>query len=254
MRENQLKQRLQNGEVLLGAFNNINHTAIVEILALAGIDFVILDGEHSSLTPETAETLYIAAERRDLSCVTRIGENTPQRIQKFLDSGANGVLIPLVNSAADAQQVVDAVKYTPLGKRGLAASRVSDWGLNPGGLPAYVEHANRETFIAVQVETEQAIDNIDEINSINEIDMIFFGPSDLSTALGIPGQATHSDVISLIERLGKRAQEAGKITGTIARDKAALDHWKSHGFQFLCTGVNNLLASGIKSFVESLNR
>ena len=251
MIDNNLKKRLKAGEVLFGAFSTIHHTSVVEMMGLSGIDFVILDGEHSGLTPETAETLYIAAERRELSCVTRVGENTPQRLQKFLDSGAQSVLIPMIDSAADAQSVVDAVKYEPAGKRGLAAARVSDWGLSPGGLPEYVKQANDETFIAVQIETQAAVQNIDDIINVPEVDMIFFGPSDLSSSLGLSGQVTHPDVLKLIEDLGAKAKAAGKITGTIARDAGAINHWRERGFQFLCTGVNNLFVNGIQSYLDA---
>ena len=157
----------------------------------------------------------------------------------------------MVNNGEEAQRVVDAVKYVPMGKRGLAAARASDWGLGSGGLPSYVERANRETFITVQVETREAIEKIDELLQIEAIDMIFFGPSDLSTALDMPGQATHPNIIALIEELGERAQRAGKITGTIGRDGDAMRHWRDRGFQFICTGVNNLFVAGIQSYLDS---
>jgi 4-hydroxy-2-oxoheptanedioate aldolase len=253
MRENLFKKRLVNGDVLLGAFSTIHNPAIVEIMALKDMDFVILDGEHSSLSPESAEAQYRAAELRGLGCVTRISEINQQHFQKFLDSGANSVLVPLVNSKEDAEIVVNAVKYSPVGQRGLAASRASDWGLAPGGLPEYIKHANDELFIAVQIETLEAAEKLEEIASIEAIDMLFFGPSDLSSAMGIPGQTTHPDVISLIEKLGERAKAAGKMTGTIARDGEQINHWRKHGFQFLCTGVNNLLASGIDKYLDGSN-
>ncbi|MBI1729145.1 aldolase [Candidatus Acetothermia bacterium] len=250
MKKNDFKERLHTGEVLFGAFSTISHPAIVEIMALAGMDFVILDGEHSSLTPESAENLYRAAELRGIGCVTRIGENNQQHMQKFLDSGAGSVLIPLVNSREEAERVVDAVKYGPIGSRGLAASRASDWGLIPGGLPEYVKHANEETFIAVQVETFEAVENFDHILAVEHIDMIFFGPSDLSSSLGLPGQTTHPKVVTLIEDLGRRTKKADKLTGTIARDGQQVKHWRGLGFQFLCTGVNNLFANGIASYLK----
>lgn len=251
MRENSFKKRLRNGEILLGAFSTIHNPAIVEIMALKGMDFVILDGEHSSLSPELAESQYRAAELRDIGCVTRISEINQQHFQKYLDSGANSVLVPLVNSKADAQVVVDAVKYPPAGKRGLAASRASDWGFAEGGISEHAASANEETFIAVQIETLQAAEQLEEIASLDEIDMLFFGPSDLSSALGIAGQTMHPEVITLIEELSERAKAAGKMTGTIARDGEQIKHWRDRGFQFLCTGVNNLLASGIDAYLAA---
>ncbi|OGF53274.1 MAG: hypothetical protein A2Z21_01160, partial [Candidatus Fraserbacteria bacterium RBG_16_55_9] len=225
-RKNMMKERLRKGEALVGAFSTIHAPSLIELLGILGMDFVILDGEHSSLTPETAEELYRAAELRSLSCVTRIGENHPQVMQKFLDSGALSVLMPLVNTKEDAQRVVDAVKYPPVGKRGLAASRASDWGLIPGGLASHVKVSNEETFIAIQVETREAVKNLKDILSVEYVDLIFFGPSDLSSSLGLPGQTTHPEVVSLIEKLGKETLAAGKLAGTIARTGEEYRYWQ----------------------------
>lgn len=251
-RVNVMNERLKKGEALVGAFSTIHSPAIVELLGILGMDFVILDGEHSSLTPETAEELYRAAEVRGISCVTRIGENHPQVIQKFLESRALNVMIPLVNTREDAERVVNAVKYPPIGKRGLAASRASDWGFLPGGLAEHVKISNEQTFIVVQIETQEAVKNYRDILCVDHIDLVFFGPSDLSSALGVHGQTTHPEVISLIEKLGTQALAAGKLVGTIARTGEEYRYWRDRGFQWLCTGVNNLFASGVQSFLKSI--
>lgn len=250
--KNELKERLRRGEVLIGTFVNLFSPELIELLGLLGLDFVILDGEHTALTPEMAVELYRAAELRGLPCVTRIGVNHPQVIQKYLESGALSVLIPLVSTPEDARRAVEAVKYPPLGKRGLAASRVSDWGLGPLTLAEHVRRSNEETLVAVQIETQPAIEHFDEILAVEGIDLVFFGPSDLSTSLGLPGQPTHPQVVSLIERLGARAQEAGKWTGTIARTPAAVRRWQAQGFQWLCTGISDLIARGVRGHLESL--
>lgn len=249
---NHLKERLQKSETLFGAFSTIHSATLIELLGILELDFVILDGEHSGLTPERAEDLYRAAELRHLSCVTRVGEHHPQVIQKYLESGALSVLFPLVNSRAEAQRLVDAVKYPPVGKRGLAASRVSNWGINAGGLAEHVRVSNAQTLIALQIETLEGIENLSEILAVKEADVIFFGPSDISSALGLPGETQHPKVISLIEELGDRARAAGKIVGTIARTPETYRHWKSKGFQWLCTGAQNLIADGVRSFLQAI--
>ena len=129
MRKNEMKAKLKAGEPVIGVFHNIQVPSAVEILGLVGLDFVIIDAEHTSVTPETAENLYRAAELRGMSTTTRIGENTQQVIQKFLDAGSQGVVIPMVNTREDAQRVVDASKYPPIGKRGLAGSRSANWNI-----------------------------------------------------------------------------------------------------------------------------
>lgn len=250
--KNLLKQRLKHGETLFGAFSTIHSATLVELLGVLKLGFVILDGEHSGLTPETAEDLYRAAELRELACVTRIGENQPQVIQKYLESGALSLLIPMVNTKEEAQRIVNAVKYPPLGKRGLAAARASDWGLSPGGLAKHVARSNQETLIAAQIETLEGIKNFREILSVAQIDVIFFGPSDISSSLGLPGQTTHPKVVSLIEELGAEARAAGKIVGTITRTPEDFQRWRSKGFQWLCTGVNNLIAQGTQGFLQRI--
>lgn len=254
MRDNVMKARLRRGEALAGAFVNIAHPSLVEILGILGMDFVILDGEHTGLTPETAEVLIRAAELQGMTPIARVGENDPQVIQKFLESGAQGVLIPLIRSADDARRVVEAVKYPPIGRRGLAGSRASDWGLSSGGLAEHVRISNEEAFIAVQVETQEAIAHFEEIVAVEFLDLVFFGPSDLSATLGVPGQTSHPEVITLIERLGGEALGAGKAAGTIARTGQDAHRWRERGFQWLCTGVSNLFAGGVRDYLEEIQR
>ncbi len=250
IQRNAFKDRLNRGETLAGAFVNIFSPELIELCGLLGLDFVILDGEHTSLTPETAVGLYRAVEVRDLPCVTRIGVNHPQVLQQYLESGALSVLIPLVNTREDAECAVEAVKYPPLGKRGLAASRISDWGLAPGGLAEHVRRSNEETLLAVQVETKTAVRNLGEILTVEGVDVVFFGPSDLSASLGLPGQPQHPRVVSLIEELSRKALQAGKVVGTIARTPEQVRFWKERGFRWLCTGITQLLTQGIESYLE----
>lgn len=252
MKPNRMKHRLQDGEALVGAFVNVPHPELVEILGLVGMDFVIVDGEHTGLTAESAEELIRAAELNGVTPIARVGHNHPQEIQKFLESGAQGVLIPLVNTGEDAQRVVDAVKYPPIGKRGLAPTRTSQWGLGEGGITQHVEDANRETFVGVQIETHEAVDHFDAIAATDHVDMIFFGPSDLSTALGLPGQTSHPDVLRMIERLAQHTREADKAVGTIAQNGEAARRWRENGIQWLCTGASNLFADGASRYLADV--
>ena len=152
----------------------------------------------------------------------------------------------------EAQQVVDAVKYPPIGKRGLAGSRAASFGLAEGGIAAHVTSSNEETLITVQIETLEAVRNFDQIVSLDNIDCIFFGPSDLSSALGYHGQLKHPEVLSIIERLGKITIDSGKAAGTIARDLEDYKRWVDLGFQWVCTGTTAFLASGAKNYIEPL--
>ena len=246
---NSLSKKLRQGESLVGAFSNIHSPAIIEIMADLGMDFVILDAEHTTLSAESAQALIMSAESRGLGCMTRIGENHSQVIQKYLDAGSQGVVMPFVNSRDSAGQVVESVKYPPLGKRGCGPGRAAHWGLYPGGVAEYITNSNQETLIAVQLETEEAIQNYEEIYSVDPIDIIFLGPNDLSVSLGYPGQPKHPDVIETIKRLGKAAIQGGKIAGTIARDAQEVQEWQALGFQFLCTTTSHLFADGVRRYL-----
>ena len=251
MRENVLKRKLKAGEPVVGVFNDVHSPSVVEVLGLLGLDFAIMDAEHSTLMPDVAENLYRAADLRGLSTVTRIGENSPQVIQKFIDAGSQGVLIPMVNTVEQARSVIDAVKYPPIGKRGLAGPRAADYGLGEP-IADYVRHANEETLIALQIETTEAVDNFEDIVALDHVDVLFFGPSDLSSSLGYPGQTRHPEVLELIERLTKQTLAAGKSVGTITRDVDDYAYWRERGVQWMASGTNPMLARGVSGFLNDI--
>ena len=251
MRENVLKRKLKAGEPVVGVFNDVHSPSVVEVLGLLGLDFAIMDAEHSTLMPDVAENLYRAADLHGLSTVTRIGENSPQVIQKFIDAGSQGVLIPMVNTVEQAERVIDAVKYPPIGKRGLAGPRAADYGLGEP-IADYVRRANEETLIALQIETTEAVDNFEAIVVLDHVDVLFFGPSDLSSSLGYPGQTRHPEVLDLIERLTERTLAMGKSSGTITRDVEDYAYWRERGVQWMASGTNPMLARGVRGFLDDI--
>ncbi len=251
MRKNLLKQKLNQGEAVVGAFCNITSPNVVEVLGLAGLDFVIVDSEHGTIMPSLAENMYRAAESVGVTPVTRIGENSQQVIQKFLDAGSMGIQIPLVNSREDAQRVVDAAMYPPMGKRGLAGTRAASYGLAEP-MDEYVKTANQEILVIVQAETVQALDNIKELSQVDGLDLIFMGPSDISSSLGMHGQIRHPEVLKRIEEAGKAVLAAGKAAGTIARNVEEYQYWRERGFQYLCTNAAALMGQAARTFVNTL--
>ena len=251
MRKNPIKAKLKRGEPVIGILNNIQHPEIIEVMALAGIDFVILDAEHTTLSPETAVQMYRACELRGVTAITRIGENTQQVIQKFMDAGSMGVFMPLINTKEDAQRAVDSVKYPPIGKRGLAGSRAADYAMAMP-LGEYIQMANEETMVIIQIETTDSYKNFSEIISLEHVDGVFFGPNDISTSLGYPGEARHPEVRGLIERLGKEAVAAGKIAATISRNLDDYKYWRERGFLWFSTGPSQMLARGAEEYLGEI--
>ncbi len=251
MNNNIMKEKLRSGKNVLGLFQNVINPNITEIMGLLGFDFVIVDGEHTTFNPNLAEEHFRAAELRNISSVTRIGQNDQQVIQKFLDAGSQGVLMPLINNKSDALEVVDSVKYPPIGKRGLASGRGSSYGI-PQSVKEHVDHSNKETLVAIQIETTEAMENVEEISSIEEVDVLFFGPSDISSSFGIHGQINDPKVRDTISSLSKIAIGNGKSCGTIARDANDFEFYKEAGFQWFCSGVTNMMQTGMKEYLSEL--
>lgn len=248
---NKVKTKLRAGENVHGIFINVASPDLVEIAGVVGFDFVIIDAEHSSAGVETVEHMVRAAECRGVGTVTRIALNAPQNILRYIDTGSQGVQIPLIDTAEAARSIVAAVKYPPMGKRGIAHVRPSDYATPSSALGAYAEQANRETLISVQIETMEGVENLDRIMEVEQLDVIFIGPADLANAMGYASQTTHPDVLRKIGELGERIRKAGKIAGTTAHTPEAHKRWRDAGFQYLATVFTLQYIPAIKGFVEA---
>ena len=246
---NSMKTKMKNGQPVVGVFVSIESPTTVELLALGGVDFVMVDGEHNPIMPNEAQNMYRAAEAMGVPALTRIGENTQQSIAKYMDAGSVGVMMPMVNNRDDAERVVSYVKYPPVGRRGLAGVRANRYGME-GPLGEHVAAANEATCVIAQIETQQAIDNADEIISTPGVDCVFLGPTDLSVALGVHGQSKHEKVLNVITELTDKIVKAGKVSGTIARTPEDYAFWRDRGVGLFMTGANGLLGSATKSYVE----
>jgi 4-hydroxy-2-oxoheptanedioate aldolase len=252
MRKNTMKEKLNAGKPTLGPMTSFPSPAMVETLGWLGYDFVVIDCEHGVIDYETAEHMIRAAELSNVTPVIRIGMNIQQHIQRYLEGGAAGVMIPLVNTGAQAQAVVDAVKYPPVGKRGLFGGRGSMYGIQP--IAEYVKQANEETFVCVQIETLEALERQDEIIRTPGVDCVFLGPGDLSSVLGVPGQMSHPKVVSTIEELTRKIVAAGKIAGTLVVDAQQASDWYAKGVRWMVGSTNRLFVAGVRKFLEDCRK
>ena len=198
MKKNRIKEKLRTGEPVFGVSVMIPSPQIVEMIGAAGFDWVLLDCEHGTLTLESVELMAMAAEAAGITAIARPATRSPGHILQVLDRGVMGVQVPHVNTAAEAREVIAAVKFHPLGKRGLAAGTRAAAYDSHGGLADYVKAANDATLIAIQLEDRPAIDNIDELLKVENIDVFFIGPSDLSQAMGHPGNPKAPEVAEAI--------------------------------------------------------
>ncbi len=232
LNKSNIRQRLKNNEKLIGTFIKLNDPAVVEIIARSGFDFVVIDDEHTIMNRESIVGMIRCADVYGIETVVRVRENNASEILRGLDAGASGVQVPQINTFNDAKAVVDAVKYYPDGNRGFAASqRSAGYGDN---IPTeYVRLSNEKTLTVCYCETAQCAENIDDILELEDIDVIFFGPFDLSQSLGVPGDVKNPKVTGLIEEVKNKAIAKGKSVGIIAGNEDACNEYLSQGFSFI---------------------
>ena len=188
--ENLFLEKYLKGEKSLGTFTHLLSAPAVEALARAGLDYVIIDIEHSPIGAEHAAELISTASGAGLAPFVRIDEISRSPVLKMLDAGAAGLIVPQLESVEQAEKLVSWAKFAPLGNRGYCPSRDGGWGMAEcyaDGMGGYMERANHNTLLLPQCETMGCLENIDEILGMDGVDGIFIGPFDLSIALGIPG-------------------------------------------------------------------
>jgi 4-hydroxy-2-oxoheptanedioate aldolase len=250
MKKNRMKEKLRAGEPVFGVSVMIPSPQIVEMIAAAGFDWVLLDCEHGTLTLESVELMAMAAEASGITAIARPASRSPEHILQVLDRGVMGVQVPHVNTAQDAREVIAAVKYHPLGRRSLAAgTRAAAYDAH-GTLAEYVGAANDATLIAVQLEDREAIENIDELLAVENIDVFFIGPSDLSQSMGHPGNPKAPEVAHAIDSSFRKMLAASRTPGTPATAenvRSVLDK----GVRYIYTHLPRLLASSAGSYLAT---
>lgn len=210
--ENVLKQKFSNGQKTIGAFVESCSALIVECLGRTGLDYVILDNEHSPVEAETSMEMIRAAELFGMTPIVRVRETSRPAIMKVLDVGAQGIIIPNVHSVAQVDEIVSYAKYQPIGKRGFAASRKDGWGFDaPDGVAAKMAYFNENTLVIPQCETRGALDAVEQIAAHPGVDGIFTGPYDLSIAMGMPGEFDRPEFQAALDRIVTACHENHKF-------------------------------------------
>ena len=250
MRKNLTKEKIKRGETAYGVFVSMYGPSLVEILGHIGFDFAIIDAEHSSMTPESCEQMVRASECANVTPIVRVAMNARQNILRYLDIGALGVQIPQINVRSEVEEFIDSVKYPPEGKRGLAGVRAANYSLS-SPLSDYVKAANQETMTVVQIETLEAVQNLKEILAVPNIDVVFIGPTDLSSVMGYPGQSNHPEVDKMVAYLVIEIRKAGKAAGTTAFDLDTLKKCKERGVQYICHSIAPMLAKSGRDYLQA---
>jgi len=203
-----LREKLLSGKVAFGTCVDTHSPATIEVAAYSGLDFVRVDYEHSWQRGDSPEHLMRAARVGGIVPLARV-DNDENLIRKALEAGAEGVIVPHVSDESDVKNIVSAAKFPPLGKRGYGSISFSGkWGT--GKAAEWIASSNSQLMVGVMIEEPEAIEKIDDITSVPGLDFLLFGPSDLSTILGIPGQTSHPRVQEALEKTVKSAKKHGK--------------------------------------------
>jgi 2-keto-3-deoxy-L-rhamnonate aldolase RhmA len=213
MRKNKLKEVISRGDVAIGTCIYSFSPAIIEVAGFAGLDFCRVDNEHAWRQDETVENVLRGAYCAEIVPLLRVDRDNPHLVRKALEAGAGGVIVPHIDTREEAEALVHAGKFPPLGERGYGGLCFSaKWGLN-GGLD-WMEWSNDETLIIPMIESVKAVSNIDDIMSTKGVDAVFFGPADFSISAGIPLQTGHEKVTAALKTVVASAKKHGKFVVT----------------------------------------
>ncbi len=207
----EFRAKLDAGQSCVGAAISFADPLVSDALS-GSVDFLWIDLEHCAMSPGAVAGHLLAARARGVAALVRVAGSETAFIKPILDAGAEGIIVPQVRSAAEVRQVLGDCRYPPLGQRGFGPRVPSDYGRDAG--PDYVERANRDLFVAVQIENAEGLAALDEIISVPGLDSLCLGPWDLSGALGHLGEVEHPDVVAAIETVISKARAAGLYVGS----------------------------------------
>ncbi|WP_236775275.1 HpcH/HpaI aldolase family protein [Agrobacterium tumefaciens] len=222
-----LRNLLDRGEAAGGLFLSIPAPTIVEVAAVAGFDFVLIDLEHTLIDGREFECLLAAADRSGISALVRVPDARSDRILQVLDAGAAGIVVPRCSSAEDAKAAVSRARYAPLGSRGLNAGRLGRFG--DCDLVEFISRLDRETLIVAMIEDRSGLDAVDDIAQTEGIDAVLLGAADYSQSIGLPWQTTCPEVIDAEAKVAIAVGAAGKQLFVIPRRDEDIERHVAQG-------------------------
>ena len=227
-----LRQRIGAGNFAMGTFIvELRTPDIVRFLAQSKYDFILVDNEHGYWNPLDIAQHIDAAKRWDICSLVRVSSADRGEIMRALDAGAEGVMVPMVRTVEDVERIVEYSKYPPLGQRGAHFARPHSAFTPPEDIRRYMDNTNEQHLTIVQIETQEAVDRIDEIAAVPGVDALYLGPGDLSVALGIPGQVEDPRILEVAERIVAACKEHGKIAGSHFVSTSMLEKIRARGMQ-----------------------
>jgi 2-dehydro-3-deoxyglucarate aldolase len=257
MLTNNLKSRLRSRDLIFGSWVSFAHPSITEIFASHNFDFLAIDMEHGTINLEQAQRIIAASQYYKVACLPRPVSHSNDWIKPLLESGADGLIAPMVNSSEELHELLNDVKYPPLGKRSFGINRAQGYGKD---FDDYVSNWNKTSIFIAQIESKSAVDSIEKIVSNPDLDGIMVGPYDLSGSLGVPGQKFHPLVREAESKVIKACKERGISCGTQLSDfnKSSVQAALDMGYTFIIASsdlfVLEAWASDAEKVIQGLRK
>ena len=234
-----LKSMLNNKEITIGSWITLSDAAIAEIMARSGFDWLAVDMEHSALSINQAQQIVRTVELSGVPPLVRVKENNPALVKRFMDAGAHGIIVPLVNSERDAKQAVNAVKYPPLGTRGVGLFRAQKYSLD---LESYRKWNQENSIVIVQIEHIRGVENLESIMNVDGVDGFIIGLYDLSGSLGCPGNFEDAKVREALIEIHAKSKKFNYLMGqhVVNPDPNEVLERIEEGIKFIGFGVDFL--------------
>jgi 2-keto-3-deoxy-L-rhamnonate aldolase RhmA len=230
-----LRDKIIGGRTVVGTWVSIPDIAVVEVLAQAGFDYLLIDGEHAPISPSQLFPLAVAAERRGCPVVYRVQTNSADLIKAALDIGIAGLMVPMVENPEEAAAVVSASKYPPAGRRGMGPWRASNYFLD---FQDYIAAANEQTAVIVQIESRAAVEKAAQIAAVPGVDVLYVGPADLSGSVGVPVGKLDPPLLEALQRVVAAGKATGRCVGIDAPSNERLETFAGLGFRLFSFGID----------------
>ncbi len=249
-----LKAALRSGETRVGAFSKVPSPDLVELLAGAGMEFVVADAEHGPIGPETCQHMVRAADAAGVPLLVRVAEtDSPAQVCRYLDTGVAGIHLPQIKSAADARERISWLFHPPTGRRGVSGGRWARYGAR-GQLPTLVSELPTSLVVVVQIEDVRAIDALDALLEVNEIDAFFLGPTDLAASMGRQGDKSDPAVVHLVGDAIGRIAAAGRTAGIAGPTPDEVRRWVDCGARYFVFNGESLVDWGARQALDAVRQ
>jgi len=246
---NKTKAKLKAGQPAFGVISTSDDPQLAELFGIAGFDYYMLDAEHGLIDPAQAAHVIRVCEITNITPMIRIGSKDPKLVLQYLDAGMMGIMMPGLVTVEEVKMLVDAVKYAPLGKRGLGFSRASAHMEYTSTAPEYITFSNEQTMVIIQFEDDKLLGILPELCAVEGLDACVVGPRDLSLAMGFLDGPDHPEVQSVIDNAIGIIREAGTIAGITAGTRTDTERQVKRGATMILAAAQTLVLAGSKGFL-----